>query len=121
MKRLEKQLELSKEERHICAADLGQPEKRFLKGHRIRASAREVSTIRSFFANKRDDNGNASGDEQDHAADTSNLRDEGRSSKTTWLGREGENSVEGWVLEWWAQEGWKGYVFDASTRTYTAR
>ena len=108
LKRLEKQLELSKEERHICEAALGQPEKRFLKAHRIRTQAREASTLRSFFAAKRDGAGNGSGDEQDYGNEGAPSREDSRSSKTTWLGREGGTGVEAWVLEWWAQEGWEG-------------
>jgi Fanconi-associated nuclease 1 len=110
LKRLERQLELSKEERHICEADLGQPEKRFLKAHRIRTQAREASTLRSFFASKRDGTSNGSGDEQDYSNEGRSNRDDSRSSKTTWLGREGVTGVEAWVLEWWIQEGWQGQV-----------
>ena len=28
--------------------------------------------------------------------------------KSVWVGREGEVTVEGWVLEWWEGRGYKG-------------
>ena len=31
-----------------------------------------------------------------------------QTGKSVWLGREGEVTVEGWVLEWWEKEGYKG-------------
>lgn len=33
-----------------------------------------------------------------------------QTGKSVWLGREGEVTVEGWVLEWWEAKGYKGYV-----------
>jgi Fanconi-associated nuclease 1 len=31
-----------------------------------------------------------------------------QTGKSVWLGREGEVTVEGWVLEWWEAKGYKG-------------
>jgi len=28
--------------------------------------------------------------------------------KSVWVGREGEVTVEGWVLEWWEGRGYRG-------------
>ena len=28
--------------------------------------------------------------------------------KSVWVGRDGEVTVEGWVLEWWEKKGYKG-------------
>lgn len=30
--------------------------------------------------------------------------------KSVWAGRDGEVTVEGWVLEWWEKKGYKGYI-----------
>lgn len=37
-----------------------------------------------------------------------------QTGKSVWLGREGEVTVEGWVLEWWEAKGYKGYVLTST-------
>jgi Fanconi-associated nuclease 1 len=34
-----------------------------------------------------------------------------QTGKSVWVGRDSEVTVEGWVLEWWEDQGYKGYVF----------
>jgi Fanconi-associated nuclease 1 len=37
--------------------------------------------------------------------------------KSVWFGRESEVTVEGWVLEWWQNKGYKGYHSESSILT----
>jgi Fanconi-associated nuclease 1 len=40
-----------------------------------------------------------------------------QTGKSVWLGREGEVTVEGWVLEWWEKKGYKGFHSEGSILT----
>jgi Fanconi-associated nuclease 1 len=94
LKRLENQLSLPADERHICEAELRKSSQRVLKAHRVRAPPKSAQQKRPGTAFDEDDAGSV----------------EGRptSGKSWWAGREGEVGVEQWVLEWWEDQGYKG-------------
>lgn len=106
LKRLEKQLDLSKSERHICEAELGQPFIRHLKAHRIVAPVQRRTSVplRSYWSTTKD----VPESPQDNGEDDLSSSSRREMGKSVWLGREGEVGVEDWVLEWWDQEKWKG-------------
>lgn len=92
LKRLEKQLDLPPDQRHVCEAELSVSEKRHLKAERLDggAKAKRKSTL---------DLG-----EDDEASRPA----ERFGAKTLWQGRDEEVGVEKWVLEWWEDRGYKG-------------
>ena len=40
-----------------------------------------------------------------------------QTGKSVWVGRDSEVTVEGWVLEWWEEKGYKGYHSESSVIT----
>jgi Fanconi-associated nuclease 1 len=92
LKRLEKQLDLPLDERHVCEAELSVSEKRHLKAERVESQSR---TKRRMTAHLVDD---------DEAVPTFDQM----GAKTLWQGRDEEVGVEQWVLEWWQDQGYKG-------------
>lgn len=92
LKRLEKQLDLPLDERHVCEAELSVSEKRHLKAERVESQSR---TKQRMTADLVDD---------DEAVPTFDRM----GAKTLWQGRDEEVGVEQWVLEWWQDQGYKG-------------
>jgi Fanconi-associated nuclease 1 len=96
--RLEKQLDLPADERHICDAELKVCSTRTLSAPRAKENA---GIARHVKANE----GTAYEDEIEGGR-----APPAQVGRSVWHGREGEVSVEGWVLEWWENKGYKGYV-----------
>jgi Fanconi-associated nuclease 1 len=92
LKRLEKQLDLPPDERHVCEAELSVSEKRHLKAERLDSHAR---------SHRRSTVGLVDDDEVVPKFDRMTV-------KTLWQGRDDEVGVEQWVLEWWEDQGYKG-------------
>ena len=103
MTRLENKLDLPAEERHISYAELQ------------KASTRELSAPRvpeNLGAPKMRPRADSARDREASLG----LGDQGldrpaslqQTGKSVWVGRGGEVTVEGWVLEWWEKKGYKG-------------
>lgn len=100
--RLENKLNLPPEERHISYAQLLTCETRELVATRVHQNA---GVVRQPNAPAR----KMSGD-----TEASDLWQVG---KSVWVGRDGEVSVEGWVLEWWEAKGYSGFHAESSILT----
>lgn len=103
--RLENKLNLPADERHISHAELLKCETRELTAPRVRENMGQPK-VRGRSESLRD-RGAAGEMELDEDADV------GRGGvqqvgKSVWVGRDGEVTVEGWVLEWWEKKGYKG-------------
>jgi Fanconi-associated nuclease 1 len=94
LKRLENQLSLPADERHICEAELRKSSQRVLKAHRVRAPPKNGQQRPAGTGGDEDEDGGVEGKQT--------------SGKSWWTGREGEVGVEQWVLEWWENRGYKG-------------
>lgn len=90
--RLENALGLPADERHISNAELLKCEIRELTAPRIAENMGQPKI--------RQGSREGSLDEEEHRPI--------QTGKSVWLGREGEVTVEGWVLEWWEAKGYKG-------------
>ena len=102
--RLENKLDLPADERHISYASLHVCETRELLAPRapdnMGAPKLRSRTSDDAFA---EDDEPAWGMQQ--------------TGKSVWLGREGEVTVEGWVLEYWEKKGYKGFHSEGSILT----
>lgn len=92
LKRLEKQLDLPLDERHVCEAELSVSEKRHLKAERVESQSRAHRRVTAGLV------------DEDEAVPTFDRM----GAKTLWQGRDEEVGVEQWVLEWWEDRGYKG-------------
>ena len=103
--RLENKLDLPADERHISYAELSKSGTRELPAPRVpdnmgapKVRPRADSTRerdREASLGLGDDGGDRPGSIQ-------------QTGKSVWVGRDGEVTVEGWVLEWWEKKGYKG-------------
>ena len=104
--RLENKLELAADERHISHAQqmkceirelvaLRVPENMGRPRNRPRAESRDYERETSL------------GMGEDDVTSRGGIQQVG---KSVWVGRDGEVTVEGWVLEWWENKGYKGYL-----------
>jgi Fanconi-associated nuclease 1 len=100
--RLERKLNLPSDECHISYASLNKSSTRELTAPRVPDNMGPPKPRRS---DSRDDREASLGLEEKVSA--GGLIQTG---KSVWVGREGEVTVEGWVLEWWEGKGYKGYV-----------
>ncbi|BEJ12459.1 hypothetical protein CspHIS471_0209190 [Cutaneotrichosporon sp. HIS471] len=107
--RLENRLNLPADERHISYAQL------------IKCETRDVIAVRSRLnigmpvqsvSNGWRDSANMGLD--DGSEKNTPLQQVGKSA---WIGRDGEVTVEGWVLEWWEDKGYEGYHAESSILT----
>ncbi|WVW82586.1 hypothetical protein I302_104597 [Kwoniella bestiolae CBS 10118] len=116
--RLENKLNLPPDERHISYASLNKCETRELTAPRVMenmGAPRYRDRARSASESVRGDR-EASlgmGDEEIRAGGMGIQQ----TGKSVWLGREGEVTVEGWVLEWWEDKGYKGFHSESSILT----
>ncbi|WVF70226.1 hypothetical protein IAT40_005015 [Kwoniella sp. CBS 6097] len=112
--RLENKLNLPADERHISYASLNKCETRELTAPRVaenmgqpkllaRARSESVRADREASLGMGDEEARAGGIQQ--------------TGKSVWLGKEGEVTVEGWVLEWWEKKGYKGFHSESSILT----
>jgi len=89
--RLENKLNLPPEERHISFAQLLTCETRELVAVRSAQNA-GVPKVKEMEVDDVDDD----------------IKPVQQVGKSAWVGREGEVTVEGWVLEWWEDRGYQG-------------
>jgi Fanconi-associated nuclease 1 len=106
--RLEHKLNLPADERHISFAKLSTSETRELVA--VRSSQTNVGVARNWNAGSSNTGNNASvvtadGDDEQQSQPQQTPAQVGKSA---WVGRDGEVTVEGWVLEWWEAKGYKG-------------
>ncbi len=104
--RLEKQLDLPADERHICEAELKKSEPRYLKARRVYVAKNKVGRKRG--ADEEDGEGTSAGGGGGGF---------GSGAKTFWQGRDGEVGVEQWVVEWWENKGYKGHHSESTILT----
>ncbi|WVQ82523.1 hypothetical protein IAT38_004652 [Cryptococcus sp. DSM 104549] len=109
--RLEKKLNLPPDERHISFASLLQCETRELSAPRLPENT-GVARFRPRSESVREPGGE--GDEDGPRGGWGGAQLVG---KSLWVGKEGEVSVEGWVLEWWEKKGYKGFHSESSILT----
>ncbi|KAL7418557.1 hypothetical protein Q5752_007015 [Cryptotrichosporon argae] len=122
LRRLEMKLNLPANERHISYAELLKCEIRELVAPRVAQNlgmprlARNGSGARASLASLgRGRSASVRADEpEDAVVDEGKVQQVG---KSVWLGREGEVTVEGWVLEWWEAKGYRGYHSESSILT----
>ncbi|ORY23374.1 hypothetical protein BCR39DRAFT_583419 [Naematelia encephala] len=121
--RLENKLELPSDERHISYAQLLTCETRELVAQRVpenlgqpKIKGRSSSSSIRPTASR--------GDREDREAslglDDGDVTSRGgiqQTGKSVWVGKEGEVTVEGWVLEWWEARGYKGFHSEGSILT----
>ncbi|OCF54335.1 fanconi-associated nuclease 1 [Kwoniella mangroviensis CBS 10435] len=115
--RLENKLNLPSDERHISYASLNKCETRELIAPRVMENMgapryRARSASESVRGEREASLG--MGDEELRAGGGMGLQQTG---KSVWLGREGEVTVEGWVLAWWEDKGYKGFHSESSILT----
>lgn len=106
--RLENKLDLPSDERHISYASLLTSSTRELAAPRVKENLGAPK-----FRPQND---------SDRTRDASlGLGDEGlerslsiqQTGKSVWVGKDSEVTVEGWVLEWWEAQGYKGWVVES--------
>ncbi|KIR25350.1 fanconi-associated nuclease 1 [Cryptococcus deuterogattii LA55] len=103
--RLENKLNLPSDERHISYASLLTCETRELNAVRLPEN-RGVVRAKSWSGSAaREDDSEGTGGKDKLVG------------KSLWMGKEGEVSVEQWVLEWWENKGYKGYHSESSILT----
>jgi Fanconi-associated nuclease 1 len=109
---LEKKLNLPADECHISYASLNTSETRELTAPRVpenmgqaKFRAQPVDRDREREASLGMGDDNPSGQMIQQVG------------KSVWHGKEGEVTVEGWVLEWWQKKGYKGYHSESSILT----
>lgn len=105
MTRLENRLDLPADERHISYAELLKCETRELVAPRVKENMGQPK-MRPGRADSVRDREASLGLEEDVAL-RGGIQQVG---KSVWVGRDGEVTVEGWVLEWWEKQGYKGFV-----------
>lgn len=110
--RLEKKLNLPADERHISYASLNTCATRELTAPRVPENMGQAR-FRPRPAD-RDREREASLGMGDDDPSSQLIQQVG---KSVWYGREGEVTVEGWVLEWWQKKGYKGYHSESSILT----
>lgn len=103
--RLENKLDLPSDERHISHASLHTCETRELVAPRAPDNMGAPKLRARYSGDARDREASMMGDDDEGLIGPAGLQQTG---KSVWLGREGEVTVEGWVLEWWEQKGYKG-------------
>ncbi|WVR06105.1 hypothetical protein IAU60_003135 [Kwoniella sp. DSM 27419] len=112
--RLESKLNLPSDERHISYASLNKCETRELTAPRMPDNMGQPkfrARSESVRADREASLGLGNGDEEARAGGLQ------QTGKSVWLGREGEVTVEGWVLEWWEAKGYKGFHSESSILT----
>lgn len=103
--RLENKLELPADERHISFAALNEATTRKLVAPRVPDNAGMPKFRREASINKEREASFGLGEEDaDRPAGWQQV------GKSVWVGRDSEVTVEGWVLEWWEAQGYKGCV-----------
>jgi Fanconi-associated nuclease 1 len=101
--RLENKLDLPADERHISYAELLKCETRELSAPRVKENMGQPKVQgRSESARERE---GSLGLEEEAESGRGRVQQVG---KSVWVGRDGEVTVEGWVLEWWEKKGFKG-------------
>ncbi|WWC86489.1 uncharacterized protein L201_001366 [Kwoniella dendrophila CBS 6074] len=112
--RLENKLNLPSYERHISYAALTKCETRELSAPRVLENMGQPR-FRARSESVRDDREASLGmGDEELRAGGMGIQQTG---KSVWLGREGEVTVEGWVLEWWENKGYKGFHSESSILT----
>jgi Fanconi-associated nuclease 1 len=99
--RLENALDLPSDERHISHAELLKCETPELAAPRIAENMGQPRYRASSVRGEREGSLGGDGEETRWGGVQ-------QTGKSVWLGREGEVTVEGWVLEWWEAKGYKG-------------
>lgn len=106
LKRLENKLNLPSDERHISFASL------------LTCKTRELNAVRSPENRGVVRAKSCSGSVAREGDDDEGTGGKGKLvGKSLWMGKEGEVSVEQWVLEWWEKKGYKGYHSESSILT----
>lgn len=111
--RLENKLNLSADERHICYAGLNECETRELVAVRSAQNLGQTRQTQDSDAKSRE-RGASLGLGNGGNGGTSAVHQVG---KSVWVGRDGEVTVEGWVLEWWEDNGYEGFHSESSILT----
>ncbi|WRT64402.1 uncharacterized protein IL334_001334 [Kwoniella shivajii] len=112
--RLENKLNLPSDERHISYASLNKCETTELTAPRVSENMGQPR-FRSRSESIRGDREASLGmGDEEYKAGGIGIQQTG---KSVWLGREGEVTVEGWVLEWWEAKGYKGFHSESSILT----
>ncbi|WWD17625.1 hypothetical protein CI109_102066 [Kwoniella shandongensis] len=110
--RLENKLNLPADERHISYASLNKCEIRELSAPRVAENAGQPRfRARSDSVRGEREASPGMGDEEIARGGMQQV------GKSVWVGKEGEVTVEGWVLEWWEKKGYKGYHSESSILT----
>jgi Fanconi-associated nuclease 1 len=110
--RLENKLDLPADERHISHAELLKCETRELTAPRAPENMGQAKYRPP--AENRDEREASLGMGDEVNQGVGGVQQVG---KSVWEGREGEVTVEGWVLEWWEKKGYKGYHSESSILT----
>ncbi|KAK8866168.1 hypothetical protein IAR55_001319 [Kwoniella newhampshirensis] len=110
--RLENKLNLPADERHISYASLNKCEIRELPAPRVAENMGQPRfRARSDSVRGEREASLGMGDEEMLRGSMQQV------GKSVWVGREGEVTVEGWVLEWWEKKGYKGFHSESSILT----
>lgn len=102
--RLENKLHLPADERHISHASLNEAFIRKLTAPRVPDNAGAPKIRRQSSIDKNREASLGFGDEGVEQP----VPAWQQTGKSVWVGRESEVTVEGWVLEWWEEQGYKG-------------
>ncbi|KAL1408877.1 hypothetical protein Q8F55_005691 [Vanrija albida] len=105
--RLEKKLRLPPEECHISYAELQECLIRTVVAPRVQQNIGQARSQPAENGREREPSLGLD-DEADKAKAAQQV------GKSVWLGREGEVTVEGWVLEWWEDKGYQGFHAEGS-------
>lgn len=112
--RLENKLNLPADERHISHAELLKCEIRELTAPRVpeNMGQAKIRPRAESYSEREREASLGMGDEVNQGV--GGVQQVG---KSVWVGRDGEVTVEGWVLEWWEKKGYKGYHSESSILT----
>ncbi|WWC58851.1 uncharacterized protein I303_101396 [Kwoniella dejecticola CBS 10117] len=112
--RLENKLNLPSDERHISYAALTKCETRELSAPRVVENMGQPKLRARSESLRLDREASLGMGDEEIRAGGMGVQQTG---KSVWLGREGEVTVEGWVLEWWEDKGYKGFHSESSILT----
>lgn len=110
--RLEKKLRLPPDECHISYAELQECLVREVVAPRVQQNVGQARSQPTENGREREPSLGL----DDGADKAAALKAAQQVGKSAWLGRDGEVTVEGWVLEWWEDKGYQGYVLWARLR-----
>ncbi|WWC66149.1 uncharacterized protein I206_100049 [Kwoniella pini CBS 10737] len=112
--RLENKLNLPSDERHISYAALTKCETREITAPRVLENMGQPKLRGRSESLRLDREASLGMGDEEIRAGGMGVQQTG---KSVWLGREGEVTVEGWVLEWWENKGYKGFHSESSILT----